>query len=54
MDQIFKFVVMHIPYGEKHWQGDTLANLVNDHKFARVSSAKNNTLLNTNNIIQHW
>ena len=40
MDQIFKFVVMHILYGEKHWQGDTLANLVNDHKFAKVSSAK--------------
>ena len=23
IDQIFKFVVMHIPYGEKHWQGYT-------------------------------
>ena len=29
-----------LPYRGKHWQGKTLANLANDHKFAKVSSAK--------------
>ena len=31
---------LHIPYGGKIWRVETLADLVNDHKFAKVSSAK--------------
>ena len=30
----------HIPYGGKLWRVETLADLVNDHKFAKVTSAK--------------
>ena len=29
-----------IPYGGKLWRVETLADLANDHKFAKVSSAK--------------
>ena len=28
-----------LPYRGKHWRGKVLANLANDHKFAKVSPA---------------
>ena len=31
---------MYIPYGGKLWGVETLVDLANDHKFAKVSSAK--------------
>ena len=33
-------VGLNIPYGGKLWRVETLADLANDHKFAKVSSAK--------------
>ena len=30
----------HLPYGGKLWRVEPLADLANDHKFAKVSSAK--------------
>ena len=37
----YQFEVMYdlfsyVPYRGKHWRGETLANLANDHKFAKV------------------
>ena len=31
--------IKHVPYGGKLWWGETLANLANDHKLAKVSPA---------------
>ena len=33
-------MVFKLPYGGKLWRVETLADLANDHKFAKVSSAK--------------
>ena len=43
---------VRLPYGGKLWRMETLADLANDHKFAKVSSAKilcsilNNIIIN--------
>ena len=37
---MWKRFVRKSPYGGKLWWGETLANLVNDHKFAKFKSSK--------------